>query len=111
MRDYVISVTGNGSASDPNVYGKLLGIALNTGTSATRSVSFSAAAGNGFSVSLGPYAIGTGGAQYRPRLQNTDPAGVPIAGEYSELLVCGQFTLTVTGAAVSEVTTATIYVE
>ncbi len=112
IRDYIMSVIGNGSITVPNVYGKLTAITVSTGTSGTRAVSFSVGAGTGAELTLGPHTLGAGSAQYRPRLPAVDASlGTPLTGQYAEIFASGKFTLTVTGAAPGEVTTATVYVE
>lgn len=112
IRDYILTVVGNGSVVVPNVYGKLTAITVSAGFSATRAVSFSISAGTSADVALGPHTIGAAGAQYRPRLPVVDASlGTPITGQYAELFASGKFMLTVSGASPGEVTTATVYVE
>ncbi len=111
IRDYTITVTGNGSATQPNVIGKLLALSINSGaSSATRSVSISAASGAA-SVSFGPSVVGTTGGFFAPVVQASNATLSPIAGEYTSYTLLGALTLTVTGANPSDVTTLTVIVE
>jgi hypothetical protein len=112
LRDVILKVVGNGTASAP-AFGALKAITITSesGAAATRSVSVSAGLGSPYAQTFGPVTVGSGSAQYAPRLQAVGTNLTTTVSAYSEFVVNGTVSATVTGANPTDVTLVYVYLD